>query len=31
VRKFPSVEALQVIATSGIDRVAREGVRLVSA
>ena len=30
-RKFPAVEALQVVATSGIDRVAREGVRLVSA
>ncbi len=30
-RKFPGVEAVQVIATSGIDRVAREGVRLVSA
>ena len=30
-RKFPGVTAVQVIATSGIDRVAREGVRLVSA
>jgi uncharacterized protein len=30
-RKFPGVEALQVVSTPGIDRVAREGVRLVSA
>ena len=30
-RKFPSVDALQVLATSGIDRIGREGVRLVSA
>ncbi len=30
-RKFPSVEAVQVIATRGVDRTAREGVRLVSA
>lgn len=30
-RKFPGTQAVQVIATPGIDRVAREGVRLVSA
>jgi hypothetical protein len=30
-RKFPTVDALQVIATRGVDRIAREGVRLVSA
>ena len=30
-RKFPSVEAVQVIATRGVDRTAREGVRLLSA
>lgn len=30
-RKFPAVEAIQAVATPGIDRVAREGVRLVSA
>lgn len=30
-RKFPSVEAIQVIAKRGVDRTAREGVRLVSA
>lgn len=30
-RKFPAVNAVQVIAKRGIDRVAREGVRLVSA
>lgn len=30
-RKFPTVESLQVIATNGIDRIAQEGVRLVSA
>jgi predicted AAA+ superfamily ATPase len=30
-RKFPTVEAVQVVAKRGIDRVAREGVRLVSA
>jgi len=30
-RKFPAVEAVQVIAKRGTDRVAREGVRLVSA
>jgi hypothetical protein len=30
-RKFPAVEAVQVVATRGIDRVAREGIRLVSA
>lgn len=31
LRKFPAVPAVQVIAKRGIDRVAREGVRLVSA
>jgi hypothetical protein len=31
VRKFPGVKAVQVIMTPGVDRVAREGVRLVSA
>ena len=30
-RKFPAVEAVQVIATRGVDRIGREGVRLVSA
>ena len=30
-RKFPGVDALQVIATRGVDRLAQEGVRLVSA
>lgn len=30
-RKFPAVEAIQVIATRGVDRPAAEGVRLVSA
>jgi len=30
-RKFPSVEAIQVISTRGVDRVAAEGARLVSA
>ena len=30
-RKFPGVDALQVIATRGVDRVAQDGVRLVSA
>ena len=30
-RKFPAVESVQVIATRGVDRVARDGVRLVSA
>jgi hypothetical protein len=30
-RKFLSVEAVQTVATPGIDRLAREGVRLVSA
>jgi predicted AAA+ superfamily ATPase len=30
-RKFPQVDAVQVIATRGVDRVAQEGVRLVSA
>lgn len=30
-RKFPGVEAVQTIATPGIDRVARDGIRLVSA
>lgn len=30
-RKFPAVESAQVIARRGVDRVAREGVRLVSA
>jgi hypothetical protein len=30
-RKFPAVEALQVVATPGIDRIAREGIRLLSA
>ena len=30
-RKSPGVDALQVIATRGVDRLAQEGVRLVSA
>jgi hypothetical protein len=30
-RKFPTVEAVQVLATRGVDRTGREGVRLVSA
>ena len=30
-RKFPAVDAVQVIARRGVDRLAREGVRLVSA
>lgn len=30
-RKFPGVEAVQVLATRGVDRMGREGVRLVSA
>ena len=30
-RKFPAVEAIQVISRRGVDRVAAEGVRLVSA
>lgn len=30
-RKFPAVEAVQVLATRGVDRIGREGVRLVSA
>lgn len=30
-RKFPSVEAIQTVATPGLDRIATEGVRLVSA
>lgn len=30
-RKFPSVDAVQVIATRGIDRLGPEGVRIVSA
>lgn len=30
-RKFPGVEAVQVLATRGIDRIAEEGIRLVSA
>ena len=30
-RKFPTVEALQVLGTRGVDRIGREGVRLVSA
>jgi uncharacterized protein len=30
-RKFPTVEALQVIATRYVDRIAQEGIRLVSA
>lgn len=30
-RKFPGVEAFQVIATPGVDRFAQEGVRLISA
>jgi hypothetical protein len=30
-RKFPAVDAVQVIASRGVDRIAREGVRLVSA
>ena len=30
-RKFPAVEAVQVIATRGVDRIGREGIRLVSA
>jgi len=31
LRKFPTVEAVQVVAKRGVDRMAREGVRLVSA
>ena len=31
LRKFPSVESVQVVAKRGIDRVARDGVRLVTA
>ena len=31
LRKFPTVDAVQVIAKRGVDRVVREGVRLVSA
>jgi uncharacterized protein len=30
-RKYPAVDALQVIATRGIDRTVQEGIRLVSA
>lgn len=30
-RKFPGVPAIQTVATPGIDRIAKEGVRLVSA
>jgi len=30
-RKFPAVEAVQVLAIRGVDRIAREGIRLVSA
>lgn len=30
-RKFPAVEAVQVLVTRGVDRIGREGVRLVSA
>ncbi len=30
-RKFPTVEAVQVLATRGVDRLGREGIRLVSA
>ena len=30
-RKFPGIDALQVIATRGVDRIAQEGVRLVGA
>ena len=30
-RKFPAAPALQVISTRGVDRIAQEGVRLVSA
>lgn len=30
-RKFPTVEAVQVLSTRGIDRPGREGIRLVSA
>ena len=30
-RKFPSVEALQVISTRNVDRIGHEGIRLVSA
>ena len=29
--KFPTVPALQVVATPGVDRVSRDGVRLVGA
>jgi hypothetical protein len=29
-RKFPAVEAVQVLGTRGVDRIGREGVRLVS-
>ena len=30
-RKFPNVEALQVISTRNVDRIGQEGIRLVSA
>jgi predicted AAA+ superfamily ATPase len=30
-RKFPAVDALQVIATRGVDRIVQEGIRLISA
>jgi predicted AAA+ superfamily ATPase len=30
-RKYPGVDAVQVVGTPGVDRIAREGVRLVSA
>src|SRR5579863_4556112 len=30
-RKFPGVDAVQVLATRGMDKIGREGVRLVSA
>jgi hypothetical protein len=30
-RKFPQVETLQIVAAAGIDRIATEGVRLLSA
>jgi len=30
-RKFPAVDAVQVLATRGVDRIVRDGIRLVSA
>ena len=30
-RKFPTVEAVQILSTRGVDRLGRDGIRLVSA